>query len=80
MELFTEITNGWKPLTFPKKSSILDIQLGPENTSRFKALNYFHQKLHLRKNFVYTFRTIGFPIYNMLNDFDHASGHGIFHA
>ena len=48
MELFTKIINGSKPLTFPAKSSILDILLGPENASGFTVFNYFHQKLHLR--------------------------------
>ena len=48
MELFTEVINGWKPLIFSTKSSILDIQLGWENTSGFKGFNYFHQNLHLR--------------------------------
>ena len=48
MALFTKIMNGWKPLTFSAKSSILDILLGPENASGFTVFNYFHQKLHLR--------------------------------
>ena len=48
MALFTKIMNGWKPLTFSTKSSILDILLGPENASGFTVFNYFHQKLHLR--------------------------------
>ena len=48
MVLFTKIMNGWKPLTFSAKSSILDILLGPENASGFTVFNYFHQKLHLR--------------------------------
>ena len=48
MVLFTKIMNGWKPLTFSTKSSILDILLGPENASEFTVFNYFHQKLHLR--------------------------------
>ena len=47
MELFTKIMNVWKQLTF-YKSSILNILLGPENTSVFTVFNYFHQKLHLR--------------------------------
>ena len=55
MELFTKIINGSKPLTFPAKSSILDILLGPENASGFTVFNYFHQKLHLR--------SLGGPIY-----------------
>ena len=46
--LFTKIMNDWKLLIFSTKSSILDILLGPENTSGFTAFNYFHQKLHLR--------------------------------
>ena len=46
--LFTKIMNGWKPLTFSTKSSILDILLGSENASGFTVFNYFHQKLHLR--------------------------------
>ena len=48
MTLFTKIMNGWNPLTFPIKSSILDILLGPENASAFTVFNYFYQKLHLR--------------------------------
>ena len=48
MALFTKIMNGWKPLTFSTKSSILDILLGPENASGFTVFNYFYQKLHLR--------------------------------
>ena len=36
MTLFTKIMNGWKPLTFSAKSSIVDIFLGPENDSGFK--------------------------------------------
>ena len=48
MALFTKIMNGWKPLTFSAKSSILDILLGPENASGFTVFNYFNQKLHLR--------------------------------
>ena len=48
MVLFTRIMNGWKPLTFSTKSSILDILLGPENASAFTVFNYFYQKLHLR--------------------------------
>ena len=48
MELFTKIINGLKPLTFPAKSSILVILLGPENASGITVFNYFHQKLHLR--------------------------------
>ena len=48
MTFFTKIMNGWKPLTFSAKSSILDILLGPENASGFTVFNYFHQKLHLR--------------------------------
>ena len=48
MALFTKIMNGWKPLTFSAKSSILDTLLGPENASGFTVFNYFHQKLHLR--------------------------------
>ena len=48
MALFTKIMNGWKPLTFSAKSSIVDILLGPENASGFIVFNYFHQKLHLR--------------------------------
>ena len=47
MALFAKIMNGWKPLTFSAKSSILDILLGPENASVFTLFNYFHQKLHL---------------------------------
>ena len=46
--LLTKIMNGWKPLTFSAKSSILDILLGPENASGFTVFNYFHQKLHIR--------------------------------
>ena len=42
MALFTKIMNGWKPLTFSAKSSILDILLGPENASGFTFFNYFH--------------------------------------
>ena len=48
MALFTKIMNGWKPLTFSAKSSILDTLLGPENASGFTVFNYFNQKLHLR--------------------------------
>ena len=48
MALFTKIMNGWKPLFFSAKSSVLDILLGPENASRFTVFNYFHQKLHLK--------------------------------
>ena len=48
MALFTKIMNGWKPLTFSTKSSILDILLGSENASERTVFNYFHQKLHLR--------------------------------
>ena len=48
MALFTKIMNGWKSLIFSAKSSILDILLGPENTSGFTFFHYFHQKLHLR--------------------------------
>ena len=48
MALFTKLMNGWKPLTFSAKSSILGILLGPENASEFTIFNYFHQKLHLR--------------------------------
>ena len=48
MVLFTKIMNGWKTLSFPAKSSILDILLGPENASGFTVFNCFHQKLHLR--------------------------------
>ena len=32
---------------FHKKSSIMDILLGPENASGFTVSNYIHQKLHL---------------------------------
>ena len=42
MALFTKLMNGWKPLTFSTKSSILDTLLGPENTSGFTVFNYFH--------------------------------------
>ena len=45
MALFTKIMNGWKPLIFSSKSSMLDILLGPD---WFTVFNYFHQKLHLR--------------------------------
>ena len=38
----SELMNGWKPLTFSTKSSILDTLLGPENTSGFTVFNYFH--------------------------------------
>ena len=48
MALFTKIMNGWKPLFFSAKSSVLDILLGPANASRFTVFNYFHQKLHLK--------------------------------
>ena len=48
MALFIKIMNGWKPLTFSTKDSILDILLGPENTSGFTVFNCFHQELHLR--------------------------------
>ena len=48
MVLFTKIMNGWKPLTFPTKNSILDILLGHENASGFTVFNCFHQKLQLR--------------------------------
>ena len=48
MVLFTKIMNGWKPLAFSAKTSILDTLLGPENASGFIVFNYFHQKLHLR--------------------------------
>ena len=41
MVLFTKIMNGWKPLTFSAKSSILDTLLGPENVSGI-------MKCHLR--------------------------------
>ena len=41
MEFFTKIMNGWKPLTFSAKSSILDILLGAENASGFTWFNYF---------------------------------------
>ena len=47
MALFTKIMNGWKPLPFSAKISILDILLGPKNASGFTVFNYFHQKLHL---------------------------------
>ena len=40
--LFKKIINGWKPLNFSAKSSILDILLGVENASRFTVFNYFH--------------------------------------
>ena len=48
IELFTKIMNGWKPLTFYAKSSILDILLGTGNASGLTVFNYFHRKLHLR--------------------------------
>ena len=48
LALFTNIMNGWKPLTFFAKSSILDILLDSENASGFTIFNCFHQKLHLR--------------------------------
>ena len=37
---FTKI-NDWKPLTFSAKRSILNILLGAENASEFKALTIF---------------------------------------
>ena len=48
MALFTNIMNGWKPLTFSTKNSILDIFLHPENACGFTVFNYFHQKVPLR--------------------------------
>ena len=48
MEFFTKIMNGWKPLTFSAKSSIVNILLGPENASGFTVCNYFQQKQHPR--------------------------------
>ena len=48
MALFTNIMNGWKPLIFSTKNSILDIFWGPENASEFTVFNYFHQKVLLR--------------------------------
>ena len=42
-ELFMKIINGSKPLTFSAKSSVLDILLGPENTSGF-SLRLFPPK------------------------------------
>ena len=47
MALFTKIMNGWKPLTFSAKSSILIfcwvLKMPLDSES-----NYFHQKLHFR--------------------------------
>ena len=48
MALFTKIMNGWKPLTFFTKSSILEILLGRENASRFTVFNSFHHLRSLR--------------------------------
>ena len=50
MALFTKIMNGWKPLTFSTKSSILDILLDLENASGFIVVNYFHKKLFSSAN------------------------------
>ena len=50
MVLFTKIMNGWKPLTFSTKSSILDILLDLENACGFIVVNYFHQKLFSSAN------------------------------
>ena len=47
MELFTKIMNGWKPLTFSTKSSIL-IFCWVLKKPLDSVFNYFHQKLHLR--------------------------------
>ena len=47
MELLAKIISDWKLLTFSAKSSILDILMGPENTSG-SVYNYFDHKLHLR--------------------------------
>ena len=48
MALLTKIMNGWKPLTFSTKISILDILLGLENASGFTVFNFFQQELYLR--------------------------------
>ena len=47
MALFTKIMNGWKPLTFSAKSSIL-IFCWVLKMPLDSVFNYFHQKLHLR--------------------------------
>ena len=41
MELFSKIMNGWKPLTFSVKSSILDIMLGLEMPLDSQSLTIF---------------------------------------
>ena len=46
--MYSEQSNGSKPVTFSTKSSTLVILLGPENASGFTTFNYFHQTLHLR--------------------------------
>ena len=41
MALFAKIMNGWKPLIFSAKSSILDILLGPEIPQDSQSLTIF---------------------------------------
>ena len=43
-----EVNNRAFPKQFFEKSSILDVLLGSKHASGFKAVNYFHQKMHFR--------------------------------
>ena len=48
MELFVKIINGWKPLTFLTKSSILDVRPGFDYASTFfSGLDFLLQVLEL---------------------------------
>ena len=44
MELFADVVNGWKPLSFSPKSFILDVSQGSEYTS-----GSWHQNLYKKK-------------------------------